>query len=85
MTAFMDDYSRYLVSLVMPHHQKSTLVMEALTRAIAGYGAPREVLTDQGRQYTAWRGQTEFEEELSRQGIHHIKSRPHHPQTLGKA
>jgi len=69
----------------MPHHQKSTLVMEALTRAIAGYGAPREVLTDQGRQYTAWRGQTEFEEELSRQGIHHIKSRPHNPQTLGKA
>lgn len=84
VTAFMDDYSRYLVSLVMAHHQKSTLVMEALTRAIADYGAPREVLTDQGRQYTAWRGQTEFEEELRRQGIHHIKSRPHHPQTLGK-
>lgn len=84
VTAFMDDYSRYLVSLVIAHHQRGTLVMEALSRAIADYGTPREVLTDQGRQYTAWRGQTEFEEELKRQGIRHIKSRAHHPETLGK-
>ena len=58
--------------------------MEALSRAIADYGTPREVLTDQGRQYTAWRGRTEFEEELKRLGIRHIKSRAHHPKTLGK-
>ncbi len=32
----------------------------------------------------SWRGHTDFEEELHRQGIRHIKSRPHHPQTLGK-
>jgi hypothetical protein len=42
------------------------------------------VLTDQGRQYTAWRGETSFEEELRRHGIRHVKARPHHPQTLGK-
>jgi transposase InsO family protein len=84
VTAFMDDYSRYLVSFAMAHHQRSTLVLEALARGIAEYGAPREVLTDQGRQYVSWRGHTEFEEELRRQGIRHIKSRPHHPQTLGK-
>ena len=58
--------------------------MEALSRGIAEHGVPREVLTDQGRQYTAWRGHTDFEAELKRQGIQHIKSRPHHPQTLGK-
>jgi transposase InsO family protein len=84
VTAFMDDYSRYVVSLVVAHHQKAALVLEALARAIAEYGAPREVLTDQGRQYVSWRGHTDFEEELRRQGIRHIKSRPHHPQTLGK-
>lgn len=84
VTAFLDDYSRYVVSVVVAHHQRSSLVMEALARGIAEYGAPREVLTDQGRQYVAWRGRTEFEEELRRQGIQHIKSRPHHPQTLGK-
>jgi transposase InsO family protein len=84
VTAFMDDYSRYLVSLVIAHHQRSTLVLEALSRGIADYGVPREILTDQGRQYTAWRGTTDFEEELRRQGIRHIKSRAHHPETLGK-
>jgi transposase InsO family protein len=84
VAAFMDDYSRYIVSLVVAHHQRSSLVLEALARGIAEYGAPREVLTDQGRQYVAWRGTTDFEGELRRQGIHHIKSRPHHPQTLGK-
>jgi transposase InsO family protein len=84
VTAFMDDYSRYLVSLVVAHHQRASLVLEALARGIAEYGAPREVLTDQGRQYVSWRGHTDFEAELHRQGIRHIKSRPHHPQTLGK-
>jgi transposase InsO family protein len=61
VAAFLDDHSRYLVSLVMAHHQRSSLVMEALARAIADYGVPREILTDQGRQYTAWRGETGFE------------------------
>lgn len=84
IAAFLDDYSRYIVSLVVAHHQRASLVLEALTRGIADYGAPREVLTDQGRQYVSWRGQTEFAEDLRRQGIQHIKSRPHHPQTQGK-
>jgi len=84
VAAFLDDHSRYLVSLALAHHQKSSLVLEALSRGIADYGAPREILTDQGRQYTSWRGATEFEAELKRHGIRHIKSRPHHPQTCGK-
>jgi len=84
VTVFMDDHSRYVVSHAMAHQQKSVLVLEALDRGIAAYGAPEEVLTDNGRQYTAWRGQTAFEAELRRQGIRHIKSRPQHPQTLGK-
>src|SRR6185369_5445724 len=73
-----------LVSHTIAHHQRSELVMEALRRGIASYGAPREILTDQGRQYTAWRGETDFERELRREGIAHVKSRPQHPQTLGK-
>jgi transposase InsO family protein len=84
LVAFMDDHSRFIVGHAIAHHQRSTLVLEALDRAIAAYGTPREILTDQGRQYTAWRGTTEFEGELRRQGIRHVKSRPQHPQTLGK-
>jgi len=82
--AFMDDHSRFLVGFSMARHQKEFLVREALEKAIAKYGVPKEVLTDNGRQYTVWRGSTRFEEELRRQGIRHLKSRPQHPQTLGK-
>jgi transposase InsO family protein len=81
---FMDDHSRFIVGHALAHHQKSALVMEAFERGIAAYGQPTEVLTDNGRQYTVWRGKTEFEETLARMGIQHIRSRPHHPQTLGK-
>jgi len=84
VAAFLDDHSRYVVACVLAHHQRASLVLEALARGIADYGIPREILTDQGRQYTAWRGATGFEEELRRHGIRHVKSRPHHPQTLGK-
>jgi len=81
---FMDDHSRFIVGHALAHHQKSALVMEAFENGVATYGQPTEVLTDNGRQYTVWRGKTEFEEALSRMGIHHIRSRPQHPQTLGK-
>lgn len=84
VAAFMDDHSRYIVSYTLAHHQKAELVLEALERGIAEYGTPQEVLTDNGRQYTSWRGETSFEQLLRRQGIRHIRSRPQHPQTLGK-
>jgi len=61
VAAFLDDCARFVVALVLAHHQRASLVLEALARGIAEYGAPREVLTDQGRQYTAWRGETSFE------------------------
>src|SRR5204862_5208447 len=48
------------------------------------YGKPREVLTDQGRQYFAWRGKSAFQKLLVKQGIEHAVARSHHPQTLGK-
>jgi transposase InsO family protein len=81
---FMDDHSRFIVGHALAHHQKSALVMEAFERGVGAYGQPAEVLTDNGRQYTVWRGKTEFEETVARMGIQHIRSRPQHPQTLGK-
>lgn len=84
LTAFMDDHSRFIVGHAIAHQQRGTLVLEAVERGIAAFGTPQEILTDNGRQYTAWRGETVFEQELRRQGIRHIKSKPHHPQTLGK-
>jgi transposase InsO family protein len=84
LTVFMDDHSRYITSFGLHLHQKQDIVIEALLEGIARFGKPREVLTDQGRQYFAWRGKSQFQKLLVREGIQHVVSRTHHPQTLGK-
>jgi transposase InsO family protein len=84
LTVFLDDHSRYVVSFSLRLRQTSELVTETLLDGIARFGKPQEVLTDQGRQYFAWRGRSEFEKLLLREGIKHVVSRAHHPETLGK-
>jgi transposase InsO family protein len=84
LIAFMDDHSRYVVGWGLYAAQGSLQVMEVLRNAIGQYGTPKEILSDQGRQYYSWRGKCVFQKELLREGIHHVVSRSHHPQTLGK-
>jgi len=84
LIGFMDDYSRYLVGLELFWSQTAANVLELYRRAVAEYGVPKEMLTDNGRQYTNWRGTTAFEKELAKDRVKHIRSRPHHPMTLGK-
>lgn len=84
LIGFMDDHSRYLVGWGLYAGQSGGLVLEVFRNAISTYGRPEEVLTDNGRQYRSWQGITDFQRELQREGIKHITSRPHHPQTLGK-
>ena len=59
-------------------------VIEVYRVAIGEYQPPKEMLTDNGRQYTSWRGTSRFEAELKKDRVAHFKSRPHHPMTLGK-
>ena len=84
LIGFIDDYSRYITSLGLYRSQTAEHVLETYRRAVADYGVPKEVLTDNGRQYTNWRGKTRFEQELEKDRVKHIRSRPHHPMTLGK-
>jgi transposase InsO family protein len=84
LIGFLDDYSRYITSLGLFRSQTAAHVLETYRRGIAEYGVPREMLTDNGRQYTNWRGKTRFEKEMKKDRVNHIKSRPHHPMTLGK-
>lgn len=84
LTIFMDDHSRYIVAWNLQLRQTNELVMDCLLNGIQKFGKPEEVLTDQGRQYFAWRGKSEFKKILDREGIRHVVSRSHHPQTLGK-
>jgi putative transposase len=84
LIGFMDDYSRYITALGLYRSQTAAHVLETYRRGIAEYGVPKEMLTDNGRQYTNWRGKTRFEREMKKDRVKHIRSRPHHPMTLGK-
>jgi len=84
LVAFLDDHSRFLVSFGLHASQSTALVLEVLRAGITAYGAPAEVLTDNGAQYVTWRGESAFHKELKRRGIEQIVARPRHPQTLGK-
>jgi hypothetical protein len=62
----------------------SALVIEVLRAGITSYGAPEEVLTDNGSQFITWRGKGAFTRELEARGVKQIVASPRRPQTLGK-
>jgi transposase InsO family protein len=84
LIGYIDDYSRYIVGLGLYRSQTGEAVLETYRRAVGDYGCPKEMLTDNGRQYATWRGKTKFQRELEKDKIHHLRSQPHHPMTLGK-
>jgi transposase InsO family protein len=84
LIAFLDDYSRFVVGADLFRSPTAQAVIEVYRVAVGEFQPPREMLTDNGRQYTTWRGTSRFEAELKKDGVAHFKSRPHHPMTLGK-
>jgi transposase InsO family protein len=84
LVGIIDDHSRYIVGHGLFRQQKAEAVLEVVKGAIGQWGAPREILSDNGRQFVAWQGKSRFQKVLKRQGIGHVRSAPHHPMTLGK-
>lgn len=84
LVVFKDDHSRFIVSWALAMKQTGQFVMECFMDGIQKFGKPEETLTDQGRQYFSWRGKSEFQKLLEKEGVRHVVSRSHHPQTLGK-
>lgn len=84
LIAFLDDHSRFVVSYGLYGSSTTALVLEVLNAAIASYGTPEEILTDNGPQYVVWRGKSAFTKELEKRGIRQIVAHPRRPQTLGK-
>lgn len=82
--AFMDDYSRFIVGADLFRSPTAQAVIEVYRVAAGEFQPPKEMLTDNGRQYTSWRGTSRFEAELQKDRVAHFKSRPQHPMTLGK-
>lgn len=81
---FLDDHSRFIVGWGLYRFQTAANVVEVFRAGIEKHGLPKEVLSDNGRQYYSWRGRSKFTEMLTKLGIRHIRSRPYHPQTCGK-
>ena len=84
LVAFLDDHSRFIVGYGLHATASGALVRETLLAAVANFGAPEEVLTDNGTQYVTWRGKSEFTRLLEQRGIRQIVATPRHPETLGK-
>ena len=84
LVGFMDDYSRYIVGYGLHASASGALVQECFQSAIANFGKPKEVLTDNGTQYHTWRGKSAFRKLCDRLGVQQVVARPRHPQTLGK-
>ncbi len=84
LIGFMDDNSRFLVSWGLHRLQTAANVIEVFRAGVEKNGMPKELLSDNGRQYYTWRGKSAFTKTLIKMGIRHIRSRPYHPQTLGK-
>ena len=84
LVIFMDDHSRFVVSYGLNASASGAMVREALSSGIANFGAPKEVLTDNGPQYASWRGKSAFTKLLEKRGVKHLLARPRRPQTLGK-
>ena len=86
---FLDDHSRYLLSITAAAAFSGTQVAEELSRLIAEYGPPAPTLTDNGLVFTARLagrkgGRNAFEKVLNANKIQQKNGRPGHPQTQGK-
>lgn len=85
LIAFIDDHSRFIVHAEYFEHATRENTQIAFQKAIDKYGAPENILTDNGTQFTPARGEFgPFSEWCKERGIKHILGRPHHPQTNGK-
>jgi len=84
LVGIIDDHSRYITGWGLFRQQGADAILEVTKGAIGQWGAPRELLSDNGRQFVAWRGKTRFQKVLKQQGIGHVRSAPQHPMTLGK-
>lgn len=83
----LDDHSRFVIaSRSYKQYPTAADAIHLVKAAVRQWGAPRQILTDRGNQFTH-EGDTPslftqvLEDHL---GIEHLMGRPHHPRTQGK-
>jgi transposase len=82
----VDDHSRYLLAAHVAAGPTMEAAWAAFRGAVARYGLPRQLLPDNGLNFTGrLHGHTvAFERQVTAAGPQLIHARPSHPQTLGK-
>jgi transposase InsO family protein len=89
---WLDDCSRYVLSLTAHKPVTGPLVLATFRKAAATHGFPASTLTDNGRVFTTkfaggravGNGRNHLEHELREHNITQKNGRPNHPQTQGK-
>jgi transposase InsO family protein len=83
----VDDHSRYCVIAKAVERATGRAVCAALSDALVRFGAPEEILTDNGKQFTARfgnGGEVLFDRICRRNAIAHRLTKPKSPTTTGK-
>jgi transposase InsO family protein len=84
----VDDHSRFCVLARVVERATGRAICLAFAQALECYGAPEEVLTDNGQQFTArfsrGNGEVLFDKICRRNGIAHRLTAPSSPTTTGK-
>ena len=86
---WIDDHSRYAISITAHHRVTGPHVVETFTKALETHGIPASTLTDNGMVFTTRLaggkgGRNGFEHLLDSLGVVQKNSRPNHPTTCGK-
>ena len=86
MITYLDDYSRFIPGSKIGDEATSQNAIYLLQDCIDEYGAPKQVLTDQGAQFYTWQedGKTKFTKFCERHDIQHIVASKRRPTTIGK-
>jgi transposase InsO family protein len=84
----IDDHSRFIVSAKVVARATARPVCQALGEALRRYGIPDQVLTDNGKVFTArfgtGPGPVMFDRICADNGIRHLLTAPYSPTTTGK-
>ncbi len=84
----IDDHSRMCVCARLMTRERTRAVCDGLREALATYGAPEQILTDNGRVFTGRFNhppvEVLFDAICREQGIEHLLTQPRSPTTTGK-
>jgi transposase InsO family protein len=86
---WLDDHSRYLLSVTAHHRVTGPIVLDTFRKAVTAHGIPASTLTDNGLVFTTRfaggrGGRNHLEHELRALNVTQKNGQPNHPQTQGK-